>query len=217
MIKGAIFDVDGTLLDSMPIWDTIANDYLLSLGIKEEKPLAPIFKSFSQAQAAQYYIDNYGLKLSPEEITAGVNAMIADFYENKVQLKAGAAEFLQKLCFFGVRMCIATATDSSLVTAALSRCGVLPYFSAVFCCSEYGSKSSPEIYRAAAEHLGCEKAETWVFEDALHAASTAAKDDFPVAAVFDRAEKEPEELKKISRVYLEDMQDFSIFWKKASV
>ena len=91
MIKGAIFDVDGTLLDSMPIWDTIANDYLLSLGIKEEKNLAETFKSFSQSQAAEYYIDHYGINLSAEEITEGVNAMIRDFYENKVLLKPGVS------------------------------------------------------------------------------------------------------------------------------
>ena len=214
MIQGAIFDVDGTLLDSMPIWDTLANDYLRSLRIEPRENLAEVFKTFSLSQSAKYYQDVYGVTLSEEEIIAGLNQVMEDFYRFQAPLKPGVKEFLHSLQESGVKLCIATATDRPLIEAALERCGVLSLFSRIFTCGEVGhSKNQPDIYRKAQEYLGTPKENTWVFEDAFHGANTAKKDGFPVAAVFDPSESQQAELKEVADIYMEsfaaaDIQTF---------
>lgn len=208
MIRGAIFDVDGTLLDSLSIWDTVAEDYLRSLGIEPRENLAETFKTFSLEQSAEYFRSVYGVKQSVKEIMDGIDAMMETFYRQTAPLKPGAAEFLRALAQNGVKMAVATATDRHLIEAALTRCGVRAYFTDIFTCTSVGkSKNEPDIYRAAREALGTKKEDTWVFEDAYHAAKTAADDGFPVAALFDASEDEQDALKKTAKLYLRSFED----------
>ena len=97
MIKGAIFDLDGTLIDSMFIWDTIGEDYLKSLGKEPKENLAEAFRTFTLEQAAEYYRNNYGIRLSIKEITEGINNMVAEIYRTRVVLKPGVSDFLKRL------------------------------------------------------------------------------------------------------------------------
>lgn len=209
MIKGAIFDLDGTLLDSMSIWDTIGEDYLRSLGIEPRENLAETFKTFTLEESAEYYRTHYGVTLSVAEIVDGVNGMIEDFYRNTVSLKKGAFEFLAGLAKDGVRMCVATVTDKYLVEAALTRLKVRQYFGEIFTTAEVGcGKNDPRIYRTALAYLGTEKCETLVFEDVLHALMTAKNDGFPVVAVYDRYERCQDELRAKSDYYITSYQNF---------
>jgi len=210
MIKGAIFDLDGTLIDSMFIWDTIGEEYLKSFGIEPRENLAEVFKTFTLTQAAEYYRNNYGIKLSIQEIVKGINNMVAEIYRTKVALKAGVGDFLKRLRSANVKMCIATVTDRAVVEDVLTRLEVGEYFSEIFTCAEVGyNKETPEIYRQALKHLGTTKAETVVFEDALHALKTAKADGFKVAAVYDSHEPKQEELKEISDYYITDFGRFN--------
>ena len=211
MIKGAIFDLDGTLLDSMSIWDTIGEDYLRSLGIEPRENLAETFKTFTLEESAEYYRTHYGVTLSVEEIVNGVNLMIEDFYRNTVLLKEGVADFLAKLSNDGVKMCIATVTDKYLVEAALIRLNVRQYFGEIFTTAEVGcGKNDPKIYRTALAYLGTEKHETLVFEDVLHALMTAKNDGFPVAAVYDKHELRQTEMKENSDYYITNYETVKI-------
>ena len=213
MIKGAIFDLDGTILDSMFVWDTIGEDYLRSLAIAPKGNLKETFKTFTLEQAAEYYRENYGVTLSVDEIIDGVNKMVEVYYAETVKLKPGIEVFLEKLKANGVKMCIATVTDKPLVEVALNRLGVRDYFSEIFACSEVGhSKEEPHIYREAQKHLNTEKGETVVFEDALHALKTAKADGFVIAGVFDVHEENQEELKKTADTYIDDYSAFEKFW-----
>lgn len=205
-ISGAIFDVDGTLLDSMSIWDTIGADYLRSIGYIPRENLNEIFKNMSLLQAAEYYRNEYGVTLRVEEIMSGVNAMLEQFYQYEAPLKPGAAELLARLRQNRVKLCIATATDRYLVEAALARCGVLSYFGEIFTCNGVGhGKDEPHIFEAALRFLGTEKSETVVFDDALYAIKAAKEAGFPVAAVCDSHEKNQEEIRVLSDVYLKDL------------
>ena len=215
MICGAIFDIDGTLLDSMSIWKSIGSDYLCSLGIQPKEDLSETFKTFTLEQSARYYQSVYGVKKSIEEIIDGVNNMISAFYLETAPLKPGASNFLNNLVNSGVKLCIATATDQNLIEGALRRCGIWNLFSGIYTCHSIGkSKNEPDIYRAALNFLGTDKQNTWVFEDALHAAKTAKKDGFPVAAVFDSSEKLQTELKEIADVYIKDFRSWTPFRPK---
>ena len=200
MIKGAIFDLDGTIIDSMFIWDTIGEDYLRSLGREPKENLAEVFKTFTLTQAAEYYRSQYDIKLSIEEIVDGINNMVAEIYRTKVALKPGVSDFLKRLQSLGVKMCVATVTDRPIVEDVLKRLKVYEYFSEIFTCSEVGcNKETPEIYRQALNHLGTPKTETVVFEDVLHALKTAKGDGFKVAAVYDSHEPMQKEMKEISK------------------
>lgn len=217
MIKGAIFDMDGTLLDSMFIWDTAGELYLRSLGIEPQKNLNETIKAMSLSQAACYYRSEYGVTRSVGEIIDGVNAMVEHYYRDEVQPKQGLVYFLNLLKAKNVRMCVATATDRYLVEAALERCGIRDYFSEIFTCTSVGhGKDEPVIYQKAMEHLGTDRSDTVIFEDALYAVKTAKNDGFITVAVRDPYERNQIELKAHSDFYLTDYSDFKSFWKFAS-
>ena len=209
MIKGAIFDFDGTLVDSMFIWDTFGEDYLKSFGIEPKENLAKTFETFTIEQAAEHYRNHYDIKLSVKEIVEGINNMVAEMYLKKVVLKPGISDFLKRLQSLGVRMCVATVTDRPIVEDVLKRLKIYEYFSEIFTCSEVGfGKESPEIYRRALKYLRTKKNETVVFEDVLHALKTAKNDGFKVAAVCDSHESRQEEIKEISDYYITDFESF---------
>lgn len=202
-IRGAIFDVDGTLLDSMFIWDTIGEAYLRSIGYQPKENLNETFKNMSLHQAARYYQTEYGVTQSIDEIMDGVNAMLERYYRFEVPLKPGVAELLERLRQDGVKLCIATATDRHLVEAALDRCGILSCFGEIFTCNEVGhGKDEPDIFEAALRFLGTEKSETVVFDDSLYAIRTAKETGFPVAAVYDSHEKEQDKVRLLADIYL---------------
>jgi len=209
MIKGAIFDLDGTILDSMFIWDTIGEDYLRSIGKEPKENLTEVFKTFTLEQAAEYYRKHYGVTRSVQEIIRDINTQIEENYRTKVTLKSGIKDFLNELQKKGVKMCIATVTDRHIAEEVLVRLDVRKYFSEIFVCSEVGhGKETPEIYRRALKHLETPKTETVVFEDVLHAIRTAKDDGFKVAAVYDLHEPNQKEIKEIADYYIEDFNGF---------
>ena len=211
MIKGAIFDFDGTLVDSMFIWDTIGEVYLRSLDIEPRENLAEAFKTFTLEESAEYYRTHYGVTLSVEKIVDGVNEMVSEIYRTKVALKNGVLEFLRDLQIKGVKMCVATVTDRPIVEDVLNRLGIRDFFTEIFTCAEVGyNKETPHIYRAALGVLGTKKDETVVFEDALHALITAKKDGFKVAAVYDRHERNQTQMKENGDYYITNYETAKI-------
>lgn len=213
MLKGAIFDLDGTILDSMFLWDTIGEEYLRSLGKEPKENLKETFQTFSLFQTAEYYIEHYGVTLSVAEIINDVNQMVEHYYKDIILLKPGIKGFLEELRAKDVKMCVATVTDKHLAEAALKRLGILNYFSNIVTCAEVGcSKGQPNIYREAQKHLGTSKSETIVFEDAYYALKTARKDGFVTAGVFDVHEDNQKELKEKADVYITDYLEFDKFW-----
>lgn len=202
-IRGAIFDFDGTLFDSMGIWETAGADYLATFSLLAEKDLPAKIKALSMRQAAAYLQERYALPLSVEEVMEGINRTVEDFYFHRAMPKEGVIPLLSDLEKKGVKMCVATATDRYQVEAALKRCHMLDYFAEIFTCTEIGhGKDEPYIFEQAATFLQTKKEETVVFEDAIHAARTAKAAGFRVVAIFDRHEKNPAELQALADVYL---------------
>lgn len=218
MIRGAIFDVDGTLLDSMPIWRNAGARYLESLGVTPQAGLADVLFPMSFEEGAAYLKRQYGLKQTIEEIQAGISSVIGGFYRNEVTLKPGAADFLERLRQKGVPMVLATTGDPPLIAAALERLGVAGYFSRIFTCAELNtSKRRPDIYLAAAAYLGCRHEETAVFEDVLHAVCAAAGAGFVTVAVEDaESANHRAEIQSRAHWYMEDLTRFDNFWSFAS-
>ena len=215
MITGAVFDVDGTLLDSMDIWQEAASLYLKGIGVEPREDLGRILFPMTVEQGAAYVIEEYGLKQTKEEIAKGVFSIVGDFYANEVRLKPGAGELLEELFRRKIPMAAATTGDRALVESAFSRLDVRKYFKKILTVKDVGKgKDEPDIYFLAAEALDSPAESTWVFEDGLYAARTASSAGFPVAGVYDRASEEDQEaLKVLSSVYLGKERDYREFWK----
>ena len=217
MIQGVIFDFDGTLFDSMFIWDTAGENYLRSIGKEPEADLQKVLKPMSLLQSAQYIREKYDIPLSVEEIMDGVNRTVEGFYFRSVEPKPGVIDFLEELHRRNIRMCIATATDRYQVEAALQRCKMRHFFCEIFTCTEVGSgKDRPDIFRKAMEHLQTDRSNTAVVEDAYHAAFTAKQDGFLVVGVYDSHESRQQELLQLADVFLPDYIELNHFWKFAS-
>lgn len=215
-IKCAIFDFDGTLFDSMFIWDSIGEIYLRSLKKEPKASLREDVRALSLYQAACYFQKEYDLSLSTEEIMAGINQTIEHFYIHEVLPKHGAVNFLEQMKKAEIPMCIATASDRRHIEAALSRCGLEGYFEAIFTCGELGhGKDEPVIFQKAMEYFGADYSTALVFEDAIHAIETAKAAGFAVVAVQDSSEKRQLELRELADCYIADFDHTEDFWKFA--
>ncbi|MBR3304993.1 MAG: HAD family phosphatase [Christensenellaceae bacterium] len=216
-IRCAIFDFDGTLFDSMSVWDSVGEVYLRSLGIEPRPSLREDIRAMSLYQSACYFRREYKLSLSSEEIIKGIDKIIEHFYFHDVLPKSGVLGFLHHIKTAKIPMCIATATDRYQIEAALRRCGMEQYFEKIFTCSETGhGKDEPYIFRTAMEHFGADRSTTLIFEDAFHAIRTAKADGFKVVAVFDKSEKHQKEIHDLADFCLTDFDHTDGFWKFAS-
>ena len=217
MIKGIIFDLDGTLLDSMYIWDSLGEVYLSSVGIVPQNGLKEILRPLSLYQSACYLKKEYSLPFSVNKIIDDINKMVEDYYIKEVQLKPGVKEFLDKLKQRNIKCCIATLTDRYQVEMALKRCCINEYFVNIITSTEVGhGKDEPFIYREALKSLKCKKTEALVFEDAVFAAKTAKDDGFNVVGIYDIHEKNNQEFMSLADFYLTNYYDTETFFEFVS-
>ncbi|MCH5184512.1 MAG: HAD family phosphatase [Oscillospiraceae bacterium] len=185
-MRGAIFDVDGTLLDSMSVWYVITGKILKKRDIDANDEIMNKVKDITLPEACKFIKEYYGLSESPEEIMDEAKRTAAEEYLNNIPLKSGAAEYLAKLHEEGVKLAVATSGFPELAEAALKRCGVWELFSAKAYSFETGKdKSNPDIYLLAAERLGVEPAECTVYEDILPGICGAKKAGMKTVGVYD--------------------------------
>lgn len=212
-IRAAIFDVDGTLLDSMPIWQDIGARYLESAGREVNPGTREALSTMSLEQGAAYLKENYNLTESVSEIIRDVLKIVENFYRFEAELKPGVTETLKELKDRGIRMVVATSGNKELAAAALKRNGIAELFEKIFTCTETGAgKDQPDIYLEAAGFLGSSPEETLVFEDALHAAETAKKAGFTVGGVYDESNAQNiSRMKKVCDFYCEQMNS-KLLW-----
>lgn len=209
-IRGAIFDVDGTLLDSMYLWDRVGDDYLRGKGITPLPDMEERVRTMSMMQIAQYCQEAYGMTEPAQQIIDEINGMVLEKYRNEVQPKPGVKALLSMLREKGVALAVATASDRCLIEEALERTGLLPYFDVFLTCSEVGAgKDSPAIFYAACKAMGTRPEETVLFEDSLYSMKTAKKEGFLVAAVFDEsAAEETEEIRQLADWYVQTPEEW---------
>lgn len=214
MIQGAIFDLDGTLLDSMYIWDNLALVYLESLGIKPRPGAKAVYDSYGYRGATDFLKNEYGLEVTREKYFEGVKAILQQYYEEETLPKPGIPEFLERMRLMGVKMFIATATFEGMVEPAMKRLGLDGYFSGILTCQTLGTrKTEPLIYREALSALGTEKSRTPVYEDAHYAAKTVKADGFVLVGISDENEPEREEVRALSHCFIEDYRDLDHYWR----
>ena len=172
--SGAIFDLDGTILDSLGAWRGLGANYLLRFGISAMKNLDEILFNMSLREGADFLIEKFSLPKTSCEVISEMNSMLAFAYEKEIALKKGALSALQFCRAEKMRICAATAGERSLEEAALARCGVLCFFERIFTCSEENtSKSCADIYLRAARFMALPPQKIIVAEDSEEAANVA--------------------------------------------
>lgn len=208
-IKGAIFDMDGTLTDSMHLWIEIGRRYMESLGYEVSPEQTAAMSRMLLEPMAIYIRDEFGLDKPEEEIVADMNKMVEPGYFREVPVKPTVREFLQVLQDRGVRMCVATATDRHLTEACLKRNGLDVFFSAVFTCGEeHCTKQTSVLYDKARQFLGTSPEETWIFEDTYVSLQGAVRSGCHVMAVHDRwSEKKAPLIRELADGYVDRMGD----------
>ncbi|MBO5453213.1 MAG: HAD family phosphatase [Clostridia bacterium] len=208
-IKGAIFDMDGTLIDSLMLWDILWKEFgsrFLNGGKfiptdEEEKAV----RTKTLKDAMKYLYDIYNISGSAEELLDTANEIMRNFYANEVKLKDGIAEFLEYCHQKGIKMCVASATDITLIKIAMKHCDIEKYFVNIFSCADIGKgKDKPDIYLQAKEFLNTGIFETCVFEDSLVAIDTAHKIGMKTVGIYDKYNFGHDEMKKIATVYVDN-------------
>lgn len=206
-IKAAIFDMDGTLIDSLMIWDVIwskfgetyLNDKDFRPSVEDDKRV----RTLTLKDAMRLIHDTYNIGIDGEELLNYANRIMIDFYSNQVTLKSGVIEFLEYCKRNGVKMCIATATATELLNYAIKRCNIEKYFLKIFSCGDIGKgKDYPDIFLLAQEFLGEKISDTWVIEDSLVAIETATKIGLPTVGIYDPFNYGQEKIKQIATKYI---------------
>lgn len=215
MIRCCIFDADGTLLDSMPMWRDITYEYAARKGIQAPEGLHRTLNRLSLEQCAEYYHGTLGVKNPPEEIVRELSALAVEGYRTRVQAKPHAKEFLELLKENRVPVAVATASNRKGVMLALEHLGMLSLVEFFVTCGEVGkSKEHPDIFLYCAKKLGAKPEESVVFEDSAYAIRTAKQAGFPVVAVEDGISTDgegtietAEGIASIANLYLRDYEE----------
>lgn len=190
MKKAYIFDLDGTLLDSMPIWKNIGRQYLESQGICPPEGVENFYKTMTFHETAIYF-QSLGLKATEQEMIAGISTMVQKAYAEEVQPKEGAVAYLKKAKEAGILLCALTASERGYLLPALKRLGMLDYFSGLYTCSELGrNKQEPDIFHHVASLWQKKAEDVAVFEDSLHCIQAAKRAGAYVVAMKDAAAAE---------------------------
>lgn len=181
----AIFDMDGTLVDSMGYWDQTCEEFIHENGV-DAPGVIDVLKPLTVQQTVEYLEKELGIHVSVTEMSARMCKIMQAHYEQDVEIKPGVTDFLQALRARGVKMCVASSSPQYLVETCLAKLSLKEYFEFFLSAEEVGKgKTEPDIYYEAARRLHAAPSDTMVFEDAMAAGLTAQKAGFPVTAVWD--------------------------------
>lgn len=214
-MKYAIFDMDGTLLDSMVMWRSVGKTFL-----KEHNypPLKFTKKSENDTWEKDFVLavkEQLGIEITREYFFNWFSDYVMKQYSSELALKPYAVEILNQLKEKGIKMCICSSTHRFMMQPALERLDLLKYFEFTCHCNEFGKeKNEPDIFLYCMEKLGAEKPEEIaVFEDALYSARTAHNAGFYVVGIADSTEHRSEEMKTVCDQYINSFSeaDLTVF------
>lgn len=210
-VEAVIFDLDGTIVDSMWIWEQIDIEFLGKRGIELPEDLQKAIEGMSFTETAIYFKNRFNLKESIEEIKEEWNAMAYDFYKNRVPLKKGVKEFIKYLKQKGTKLGIGTSNSRELATEVLKTHNILHYFDTIrTSCEVEKGKPHPDVFLKVAEDLKVNPMDCLVFEDTyagVLAAKRAGMKVFAVADEFSFPYKD--EICSLADKYIKDFKEIA--------
>lgn len=208
-INAVIFDLDGTLIDSMWMWKQIDIDYLASKGKPFPPNLQDTISGMSFSETAVYFKETFGIEDDLDTIKKCWNDMAWEMYSTRVTLKEGALEFLKYLKERGIKTGIATSNSNELAFMVTKRLGIDAYIDEIHtACEVEKGKPSPDIYLFVAETLGVDPSECLVFEDVLRGVIAGLRAGMRVCAFYDPASAyEDEEKREAANCYLHSFKE----------
>ena len=205
-----IFDCDGTLVDSMPMWEDITYTFADYKGIYAPEGLNEIMNNMSLYQCAEYYVNILGAKGTPEQVSKELSDFAAEEYRLRLPQKPNAKQFLSYLRERGKHVALATASDISTLKPCFERLGMYEFIEYFASCDTVGkSKEHPDVFLDCAEHFGLSADRCVVIEDAPYAAETAGKAGFSVIGVYEKcnSQKKLDFLARLSEVFIRDFSE----------
>ena len=188
MIKGIIFDFDGTLADSLWVWRKADKEFLEEYGYEDDNEFYQSVTAMTLAEAIEYIKKRYNIEGDSQYLQNKMHDMVYHKYADEVGMKDGAREYINYCVENNIKICIVTSAERNMCEAALTRNGLLNKFDGIYCVSEMNmSKSQPEIFDYAAKQMGIDKEHCLVFEDSLYAVKSAKKGGFAVIGVYDES------------------------------
>lgn len=211
--KAAIFDMDGTLIDSNGAWEQINRLYLGRHGISLGDEELQKFASMTFEEVAQHFIHVLHIPTTVEELIRDCNDMIIEQYRSRIPLKPHALEYLHALRDRGIKIALATASSARLYTAALENHGIHGLFDAFATTEEAGrGKEFPDVYLLAAEKMEVRPEECAVFEDILRGVQSAKAAGMQAVGVYDfYSEPRREAIQAIADRYIQDFSEMMDF------
>ena len=208
-IKAVIFDLDGTLIDSMGIWSQIDEEYLGSFGHEVPDNLQEEITHLTFTETANYFKQKFNIKDTIEDIISTWNAMALHHYSNDIKLKDNVIPFLDKLKGNGIKIALATSNSIPLLEATLKNNGIYHYFDAISTTEEVmKSKDNPDIYLLSAKKLNINPTDCLVFEDIVQAVKGAKLAGMMVYAIYDKSsENQRDELLSLADRYIYDYKE----------
>ncbi|NCC55144.1 MAG: HAD family phosphatase [Erysipelotrichia bacterium] len=208
-IKACIFDLDGTLLDSMSLWQEVDRKYLARYGIHFDPKYSEEIKKMSFNESAKYFIDKFHIPRSEEEIKQDWNEMVEVEYRHHIQSKKGSYEMLEAMHFHQIKMCVATSCNKEHAKLALERLQLLPYISFILTCSEVGkNKEYPDIFHACAKKMNVKPEECFVVEDLYMALKVSKEEGFKTIGIYDHlSAHEKEAAQSVCDYYIHDFYE----------
>lgn len=213
-IEAVIFDLDGTLVDSMWMWREIDVEYLSHFDIEVPSDLQQAVEGMSFSETAQYFKERFNLPDPVEVIKMEWNKMAWDKYGNEVPLKKGVIEFLEELRSRGIKTGIATSNSKELVEHVLKSLNITEYFDSVrTSCEAKKGKPAPDIYLLVADDLQVDPKDCLVFEDLALGIMAGKGAGMRVCTVFDPySEDDRDRKRKLADYYINTY--FDIFEDK---
>ena len=202
--KAAIFDLDGTLIDSMGIWKVIDEEYLNKYGFDVPENLQEEITHLTIIETAMYFKEKFNIKDDIETIINTWNDMAYNHYSNTIKLKEGVIEFLDYLRSNNIKIGLATSNTKPLLEATLKNNNIYDYFDSITISEEVGvSKANPDIYLLSAQKLNVDPKDCIVFEDIVQAVKGAKLAGMTVYSIYDESSADQkDELIKVSDKYI---------------